>query len=108
MDWSQIYLLYFLKSKANYKKGPEGALTFARGELLRTGIFRVEALKPVGSGDAFMAGLLAGLSKGLDLKSAVQQGSANAAVVVSKVGCSIAMPDQAELDAFIQNHPGIS
>jgi 5-dehydro-2-deoxygluconokinase len=78
-----------------YKMGPEGAITFANGEEVRTGIYPVDALKPTGAGDSFMAGLLASLSEGRDIREAVLRGSACAAIVVSKPGCAPAMPDTA-------------
>lgn len=89
-----------------YKMGPEGAITFANGEELRTGIYPVHALKPTGAGDSFMAGLLAGLSEGRDIGDAVLRGSACASIVVSKPGCAPAMPDTTELEAFLKSHSG--
>ena len=89
-----------------YKMGPEGAVTFAGGEELRTGIYPVEALKPTGAGDSFMAGLLAALSEGSEMKQAVLRGSACASIVVSRPGCAPAMPDHNELEAFLTTHPG--
>lgn len=89
-----------------YKKGPEGAVTFAAGEELRTGIYPAQALKPTGAGDSFMAGFLAALSEGRPLREAVLRGSACASIVVARPGCAPAMPDTAELDAFLADHPG--
>ena len=89
-----------------YKMGGEGAITFAGGEEIRTGIYPVEALKPVGAGDSFMAGLMTGLAQGLDLKAAVLRGSACASVTVSKPGCAPAMPDSETIATFLAEHPG--
>ncbi|WP_432256860.1 5-dehydro-2-deoxygluconokinase [Limimaricola sp. AA108-03] len=89
-----------------YKMGPEGAVTFAHGEELRTGIFPVEALKPTGAGDSFMAGLISGLAEARPLREAVLRGSACASIVVARPGCAPAMPDPAELQAFLDTHPG--
>lgn len=89
-----------------YKMGPEGAVTFSGDEELRTGIFPVTALKPTGAGDSFMAGLLAALSEGCEMKDAVLRGSACASIVVSRPGCAPAMPDHTELEAFLTTHPG--
>jgi 5-dehydro-2-deoxygluconokinase len=89
-----------------YKRGEKGAITFSGDEEIHTGIYPVDALKPTGAGDSFMAGLMAAMAKGLDLKSAILQGSACASITVSKTGCAPAMPDQAVLDAFLANHPG--
>ena len=89
-----------------YKMGEHGAVTFANGEEMQTGIFRVEALKPTGAGDSFMAGMLTSLADGHDLKSAVLRGSACAAIVVAKPGCAPAMPYPTELTEFLADHPG--
>lgn len=89
-----------------YKMGPEGAVTYAEDEELHTGIYKVDALKPTGAGDSFMAGFLASLADGRPLKEAVLRGSACAAIVVAKPGCAPAMPDTEELDAFLARHPG--
>ncbi|MGB0799424.1 MAG: 5-dehydro-2-deoxygluconokinase [Planktomarina sp.] len=89
-----------------YKMGEHGAITFANGQELRTGIYPVTALKPTGAGDSFMAGLLSSLAGGLDLKTAVLRGSACAAIVVAKPGCAPAMPYPNDLEQFLADHPG--
>jgi len=89
-----------------YKMGEHGAVTFANGDELQTGIYRVEALKPTGAGDSFMAGLLTSIADGHDLKTAVLRGSACAAIVVAKPGCAPAMPYPADLTQFLADHPG--
>mgnify|MGYP001828736947 CR=1 FL=1 len=89
-----------------YKMGSEGAITLFRGEEVRTGIYPVTAVKPVGAGDAFMAGLLSGLADGQSLREAVLRGSACAAIVVSKPGCAPSMPTPAQLAEFLAGHPG--
>ncbi|MCP1169652.1 5-dehydro-2-deoxygluconokinase [Limimaricola litoreus] len=89
-----------------YKMGHKGAVTFAGGEELRTGIYEVDALKPTGAGDSFMAGLIAGFAEGRPLREAVLRGSACASIVVAKPGCAPAMPDPAELKAFLDTHSG--
>jgi 5-dehydro-2-deoxygluconokinase len=89
-----------------YKMGPEGAITFAEGQEIRTGIYPVDALKPTGAGDSFMAGLMTSLAGGHNLKTAILRGSACASVTVSKPGCAPAMPDTATLETFLADHPG--
>jgi len=58
-------------------------------------------LKPTGAGDAFMGGFVTGIMAGLDLEAAVKRGTAAAAIVVTRVGCAPAMPDEAELQQFM-------
>ena len=89
-----------------YKMGGDGAITFHRGEEIRTGIYPVDALKPVGAGDSFMAGLVTSLAAGLDLKTALLRGSACASITVSRPGCAPALPDTATLNSFLADHPG--
>ena len=98
-----------LASAANrlviYKMGEEGAITLYKNKEIRTGIFPTDAIKPVGAGDSFMAGLLSSLASGYDLKNSVIRGSACASIVVSLPGCAPAMPDEDQLNNFINNSP---
>lgn len=89
-----------------YKMGEHGAVTFAGGQELRTGIYAVKALKPTGAGDSFMAGMLTGIADGLSLHDAVLRGSACAAIVVAKPGCAPAMPYPTDLETFLATHSG--
>ena len=89
-----------------YKMGEKGAITFADGAEIRTGIFPATALKPTGAGDSFMAGLMAGLAAGYPLRKAVLRGSACASIVVAKPGCAPAMPNTEQLEEFLATHPG--
>ncbi|WP_342078249.1 5-dehydro-2-deoxygluconokinase [Yoonia sp. SS1-5] len=89
-----------------YKMGEHGAVTFADGQELRTGIYRVDALKPTGAGDSFMAGMLCAIADGHDLETAVLRGSACAAYVVARPGCAPAMPFPDDLETFLADHPG--
>jgi 5-dehydro-2-deoxygluconokinase len=87
-----------------YKRGAEGSISFTPEGRFETGIFKVAALKPMGAGDGFMGGLLAGLGQGLPLERAVQRGSATAAMIVAGLGCAPASPDTATLDAFMKTY----
>ena len=74
-----------------------------RAVMIKTGIFPTQAVKPNGAGDSFMAGLLSSLASGVDLKNSVIRGSACASIVVSLPGCAPAMPDEDQLNYFINN-----
>ncbi|MDA9865292.1 5-dehydro-2-deoxygluconokinase [bacterium] len=89
-----------------YKMGGDGAITFANGEEIKTGIYPVDALKPVGAGDSFMAGFITSLAAAHDLKTAILRGSACASITVSRPGCAPALPDTATLDEFLATHSG--
>lgn len=86
---------------AVYKMGEKGSVTFGHGRVFQTGVFPVRLLKPTGAGDAFMGGFVTGIMNGLDLEAAVKRGTAAAAIVVTRVGCAPAMPDEAELQQFM-------
>lgn len=90
---------------AVYKRGELGAVTLTPDGEFQTGIYRTNALKPTGAGDAFMGGFLAALAQGQSPQTATLRGSANAAMVVARVGCAPAMPTTAQLDAFLATHP---
>ncbi|WP_300073045.1 5-dehydro-2-deoxygluconokinase [uncultured Ruegeria sp.] len=89
-----------------YKMGEKGAVTLTDGQEIHTGIYPVDAVKPNGAGDSFMAGLLASIATGHSLEDAVMRGSACASIVVSQPGCAPAMPTTSQLDAFLAAHPG--
>jgi len=84
-----------------YKMGEKGSQVFTTEKELNFGIFKVEAIKPTGAGDAFNGGFISSLFQGFSLEDSIKRGSANAAIVVTKVGCSSAMPDSNELEKFI-------
>ncbi len=89
-----------------YKMGHEGAITFTEGKEIKTGIYPVEALKPTGAGDSFMAGLVTSLAARHDLETAILRGSACASITVSKPGCAPAMATTDTLEQFLADHPG--
>jgi 5-dehydro-2-deoxygluconokinase len=87
-----------------YKRGADGAITFTPEVSFASRIFPVAALKPMGAGDGFMGGLLAGLAQGHPLEASVRRGAATAAMIVSGIGCAPASPNSAELDSFIARY----
>lgn len=89
-----------------YKMGHKGAVTFADGAEITTGIYPVDAVKPTGAGDSFMAGFMASLAQGRPMRDAILHGSACASIVVARPGCAPAMPDTDQLDSFLLDHPG--
>ena len=88
-----------------HKMGEKGAVTITTGFEMVTGIYRTEAIKPTGAGDAFMGGFLASMAQGRRLRDSVLRGSASAAIVVSRVGCAPASPTLDELNSFLSDQP---
>ena len=90
-----------------YKMGEKGSKVYTKDSEQDFGIYSVQAIKPTGAGDAFNGGFVSSLYQGFSLEDAVKRGSANAAIVVTKVGCSSAMPNIEELNQFIINKEDI-
>jgi 5-dehydro-2-deoxygluconokinase len=83
------------------KHGPEGATVLsAEGETHVAGL-PVPVANGLGAGDAFAAALGAGLLAGLSPADAVARGNAAGAIVATRLACSAAMPDSAEIDALL-------
>jgi len=89
------------------KRGPAGC-TIIEGPPPRTlseGVdvagFAVEVLNVLGAGDAFLSGLLYGWLNGRSLPESARLGNACGALVVSRHGCTPAMPSRIELDDFL-------
>ncbi len=88
-----------------YKMGEGGCDIMETGSETHVGIFRVTALKPFGSGDAFLGTSMASLAAGPGIVAAVTRGAAAAAIAVSRRGCARAMPTAAEIDGFMDRSP---
>ena len=89
------------------KVGAMGAIVFPEGipEDLGDGVrvpgFPVEVFNSVGAGDAFMSGFLSGWLREEPLEECLRLGNACGAIVVSRHGCSPAMPTPEELEYFL-------
>jgi 5-dehydro-2-deoxygluconokinase len=89
------------------KVGAMGAIVFP-GEIpedvedgVRVPGFPVEVLNTVGAGDAFMSGFLSGWLREESLEECLRLGNACGAIVVSRHGCSPAMPTSEELEYYL-------
>ncbi len=67
----------------------------------------VAVLNVLGAGDAFSAGFLSGWVRGEDYEHCARYANACGALVVSRHGCSPAMPTRVELDYFLANAEAI-
>jgi 5-dehydro-2-deoxygluconokinase len=63
--------------------------------------FAVEVLNVLGAGDAFLSGYLSGWIEGLPPAHCGRRGNAAGAIVVSRHGCTPAMPTRTELEEFL-------
>jgi 5-dehydro-2-deoxygluconokinase len=89
------------------KVGAMGAIVFPAEipddleEGVRVPGFAVEVFNSVGAGDAFMSGFLSGWLRDEPLEECLRLGNACGAIVVSRHGCSPAMPTPEELEYFL-------
>jgi 5-dehydro-2-deoxygluconokinase len=67
--------------------------------------FDVPVVSTIGAGDGFASGFLYALHRGRPLAECLRLGNAAAAVVVSRVGCSDAMPYERELRSLLDAQP---
>jgi len=85
------------------KRGKSGCSLFFGKDRLDAGIYNLPALKPYGSGDAFLGNVIINYMSFGDWQLAIESGSAAAALVVSKQGCASAMPKMEEIELLQKN-----
>ncbi|CEP67753.1 Carbohydrate kinase PfkB [Moorella glycerini] len=83
------------------KMGAAGSFVASAGESFLMPPFKVEAVDATGAGDAFVAGFLAGLVRGLDLKETARLANAVGALAVTAVGASSGIRGWEETKEFI-------
>jgi 2-dehydro-3-deoxygluconokinase len=82
------------------KRGAEGSLTLLGNETFEQPAFSVNEVDPVGAGDSFAAGYLAGHLWDLNVKDRLQIACAMGAYSVMTLGDYEGLPDREELEAF--------
>ncbi len=83
------------------KLGQQGAVCLNQGESFEIPAFPVKAVDTVAAGDCFNGGLAAGLAAGMNLRAAMRQAAAAAALSVTRAGAQPSLPTRAELDRFL-------
>jgi 5-dehydro-2-deoxygluconokinase len=84
------------------KLGDKGTRVFQGGEETFLRPYRVEVVSTIGAGDGFAAGFLYGMLHGMPMTECLHHGNAVAAIVVSRLSCSEAMPYLHEVEALIK------
>lgn len=68
--------------------------------------YSVKVVTTIGAGDGFASGFLSALLCGLDVEECLHRGNAAAAIVVSRLSCSEAMPTLDEVEALMREQRG--
>jgi 2-dehydro-3-deoxygluconokinase len=89
------------------KKGEAGSLAFLESEILEHPAFEVAEVDPVGAGDAFAAGYLAGHLWGLPAGERLRVANAMGAMSVATLGDYEGLPDRGELRAFLEGEKSL-
>jgi 5-dehydro-2-deoxygluconokinase len=84
------------------KLGEQGTRVWEKGESVFLPPYSVEVVSTIGAGDGFASGFLHGLLTGKPVTECLHYGNAAAAIVVSRLSCSEAMPTLEEVEAMIR------
>jgi len=87
---------------AGVKLGARGSAVLCDDGYEEIPPFKVNAIDTLGAGDSFMAGLLAGLLKGLHPFEAARMGNATAAHCVQAVGATTGIPKLAKVERMMK------
>jgi len=79
------------------KLGDQGTRVWSGADSVFLPPYRVDVCTTIGAGDGFASGFLYGLLQGLPVEECLHHGNAAAAIVVSRLSCSEAMPTLAEV-----------
>lgn len=88
------------------KRGSDGVEAYSREGYVFAPKCPVNVASTIGAGDGFGAGFLYGLVRGFRLHECLRYGNAVAAIVVSRISCSDAMPYLEELNEFLALNTG--
>ncbi|MGH8864744.1 MAG: ribokinase [Burkholderiales bacterium] len=86
--------------------GDQGCCARIADGLIELSGFAVKPVDTTAAGDAFCGVLVAGLSRGLNLRDALRQANAAGALACTKPGAQSSIPTHAELQAFLRSHDG--
>jgi sugar/nucleoside kinase (ribokinase family) len=84
--------------------GGEGAVLVEKGRRLRAGVFSVPYVDASGGGDAFDAGYIYGLLRGLDAEGCLRVASALGASCVRAIGTTPGVFTEPECEQFLSEH----
>jgi sugar/nucleoside kinase (ribokinase family) len=83
-------------------QGARGALAYVEGQFIASQAFRPPVIRDTtGAGDAFRAGFIYGLCKGLSIEETMRAANAVAALQCRELGARDGLPTEAELKQFL-------
>jgi sugar/nucleoside kinase (ribokinase family) len=85
-------------------QGERGSVLVTEGLRLRAGTFPMPFVDGTGGGDAFAAGYMAGMLRGLDAEGCLRLGSAVGASCVRAIGTTTGVFTRRECDEFLATH----
>ena len=98
--------LEFVRSRTNaalvLKRGALGAEVHDGDTRFSAAPYPVDVLNVLGAGDGFASGLLLGWLSGWSWDRTLAYANAVGAIVVTRHGCSVAIPTRAEVEAFLK------
>jgi ribokinase len=83
-------------------QGAEGVVAFHEGKVIWQKAYAAEVVDTVGAGDAFLGTFVAGMLNGLALPQILDRAIAAGAITVTRKGAYNALPNAAEVDAFLK------
>jgi sugar/nucleoside kinase (ribokinase family) len=86
-------------------RGDRGSVLVGEGMRLRAETYRTPFVDGTGGGDAFAAGYIDGLLRGLDAEGCLRNGSAVGASCVRAIGTTTGVFTRPELEAFVRDNP---
>jgi len=88
------------------KLGELGTRVLSGGDSVYLPPYSVAVCTTIGAGDGFASGFLYAMLKGLPVQECLHYGNAAAAIVVSRLSCSEAMPALAEVEEMMRQQRG--
>ena len=85
------------------KLGDQGTRVWQNGDSCFLPPYAVEVVSTIGAGDGFASGFLYALLRGKPVSECLHYGNAAAAVVVSRLSCSEAMPTLEEVETMVHS-----
>ncbi len=88
------------------KLGEQGTRVWTGDSSVFLPPYSVDVVSTIGAGDGFASGFLYALLQGMDMEECLHHGNSAAAIVVSRLSCSEAMPTLAEIQELMRNQRG--